>query len=192
MAHWRHSEQRPQVFCDLLGRGLRWVSLDDIASSIDEELLEVPRDIRAVALLSLQPPVEIACTVTVDIDLGEQWEIDGVLAGRELEDLGVSAGFLGAELVARESQDREALRRVVFVERTQTCVLRRQASSAGDVDDQTDRVSVVDEINGLTRDRRHRDVIHVRHTRTLTLTADHGWFCWCCFTTSASSAGLRV
>jgi hypothetical protein len=56
------------------------------------------------------------------------------LRGREFEDLGVGAGLLVRELVARESEHDDVV--VVIVKRTQTCVLRREASSAGDVDDQ--------------------------------------------------------
>jgi hypothetical protein len=87
--------------------------------------------------------------------------IEAELQRGELEYLGIGAGFLGAELVAREGEHREAARRVVFVERTQTCVLRGEASSAGDVDDEADRTSVVAEVDGLAGDRRHGEVVHV-------------------------------
>jgi hypothetical protein len=42
------------------------------------------------------------------------------------------------ELVTRETQNGQPLG--VVVKRTQTCVLRREASIAGDVDDQTDLI----------------------------------------------------
>ena len=146
---------------DLFRRCLWRVALDDVARSINQELLEVPRDVGTVALLRPQPRVQLAGSVAVDLDLGEHRERGVVLAGRELENLGVSAGLLCAELIAGKRQDGEALGRVVFVEGTQTCVLRCEASKTRDVDDETDRVSVAAEIDGFARDRRHREVIHV-------------------------------
>jgi hypothetical protein len=87
----------------------------------------------------------------------EHRERDAVLRGGEFEDLGVGPGFLSAELVAGESEDRNI---VVFVmEGTQTCVLRGEASSARDVDDQTELVPELVERDGVAGDRDHLEVV---------------------------------
>jgi hypothetical protein len=139
---------------NLLGRGDRREPLDHVALLVDEELLEVPGDVGAVALAwlgVLQDLVEGSGAVAVDLDLGEHREVDVVLRLHELEDLLRGSGLLLAELVARETEDREAL--VVVVERTQTCVLGRETSIAGDVDDQADLAAVGLEGDVVTGDR---------------------------------------
>jgi hypothetical protein len=126
----------------------------DVPLAVDEELLEVPGDVGAVALAwlgVLQDLVEGSGAVAVDLDLGEHREVDVVLRLHELEDLLRGSGLLLAELVARETEDREAL--VVVVERTQTCVLGRETSIAGDVDDQADLAAVGLEGDVVTGDR---------------------------------------
>jgi hypothetical protein len=79
------------------------------------------------------------------------------LRGGELQDLGVGARFLSGELVAREGEDRQVV--VVVVERTQTCVLRGEASSAGDVDDQAELTAELVEGDLLPGDRGHLEVV---------------------------------
>jgi hypothetical protein len=126
----------------------------DIPVAVDEEFLEVPRDVGAVArawLGLLQHFVERGGAVAVDLDLGEHREVDVVLGPDELEDLLGSSGLLLPELVAGETEDREAL--VVMVESTQTCVLGCEASIAGDVDDQADLAAVRLEGDIVTGDR---------------------------------------
>jgi hypothetical protein len=154
-------EQRWDVFPDLFWCDLRGITVDDVAITIDEELLEVPRDVGALAALRFQPGVQVARSGTVDLDLREHRERGVVLGGRELEDLSVRTRFLPSELIAGKSEDCEAVRLVVFVERTQTCVLRREPSSTRHVDDEADGAAVDAEIDRFTRDRRHREVIHV-------------------------------
>jgi hypothetical protein len=148
---------------DVLGRGHGGEPLDDVALAVDEELLEVPRDVGAVTGLRLEPGVQLARPLAVDLDLREQREGAVVLRGRELEDLGVGARLLCTELVAREAQDGEAPVLVVFVERTQTCVLRGEASSARDVDDEQDLAGVFAEVDRVTRDGRQCEVVDVCH-----------------------------
>ena len=138
-------------------------ALDDVALSIDEELFEVPGDVATVALLALQPGVQVACRIAVDVDLVEHREGDVVRAGGELEDLGVGAGLLPTELVAREGEHREAGGLVVFMKRTQTCVLRGEASSARDVDDEEHLIAEIAKGDIVTRDGLHGEVIHGGH-----------------------------
>ena len=73
------------------------------------------------------------------------------------EDLLVGSGLLGPELIAREPEDGDVI--VVFMKRTQTCVLRREASSAGDVDDQADLVLEPIERHLVACDRGHLEVV---------------------------------
>ena len=98
-----------------------------------------------------------AAPVAVDLDLGEHGEVDVVLRGRELEDLGVGARFLGAELVAREAEHLHVVELVV--ERTQTCVLRREASSARDVDDHEHLTAELFEVDQIAGDARHLELV---------------------------------
>ena len=68
-----------------------------------------------------------------------------------------------AELIAGERKDGEAGGAVLFVKRTQTCVLGCQPSEARNVDDETDGASVGTEVDLFTGDGLHGDVVHVSH-----------------------------
>jgi len=122
----------------------------DLTVDVDQELLEVPCDVGGFTLsglLSLQPLVEVAGIVAVDIDLGKNREIDLVVVGDELTDLFCTTGLLIGKLIAWKCQDLEAVGFVV--ERTQTCVLRRKASKARDVDYQAGGAGEVGEVDRL-------------------------------------------
>ena len=88
------SEEGGDLGSELFGRDLRAEPTNDVALTVDEELLEVPRDGGTVTLLRLQPDVQIAGTITVDFDLGKHRECRVVLRRGELEDLGVGARLL--------------------------------------------------------------------------------------------------
>ena len=140
----RKSQLRAEVLIELCADVLgsdHWAKPgNDGTRLVDKELLEVPRDCIALGvawLLGAQPLVEIASTVAVDLDLGEHREVGVVLRRGELENFSVGSGLLAAKLVTRKGQNGKSLGGVVSLKRTQTCVLRRKASSAGDVDDQT-------------------------------------------------------
>ena len=62
-----------------------------------------------------------------------------------------------AELVAREPEHLDVVELVV--ERTQTCVLGGEASSAGDVDDEEHLVTELVEVDLFARDARHLEVV---------------------------------
>ena len=111
------------------------------------------------ALLSrgrLQHRVERSFVVAVDLNLGEHREVRVILRGGELENLLVRARFLCTELVARKGEDGDV---GISVKRTQTCVLRREASSARYVDDQTCLAAELVERHGLAGDRRHFEIM---------------------------------
>ena len=96
-------------------------------------------------MLGLEPRVEGGGTVAVHLDLGEHREVRVVAQCRELEDLGITTRFLSPELVAGEGEDVEPGVAVGLLQCTQTCVLGREASTAGDVDHQTEMTVVPSE-----------------------------------------------
>jgi hypothetical protein len=144
----------------LLRRGGRSEPGHDLAVGVDEELLEVPGDVGTVALaglFGLEPLVERFSAVAVHLDLVEHRERHAELRRGELEDLLVRSGLLSCELVAGKSEDGDVV--VVVMKRTQTCVLRREASSAGDVDDQADLPAELVEGDLLAGDRGHLEIV---------------------------------
>ena len=157
-------QQLAQLLGDRFGRDPRRESSHHIAGGIHEELLKVPGDIRALALtglLGLEPLVQLGSVVAVHVDLGEHREIDVVVVGDEGTDFFGGAGLLLAELVAREAEDADPV--VVMMKRTQTCVLRRDASSGGNVDDETGLIGELREGHLLTLKRRHGEVVESAH-----------------------------
>ena len=86
---------------------------------------------------------------------------DVVVVGDEGTDFFGGAGLLLAELVAREAEDADPV--VVMMKRTQTCVLRRDASSGGDVDNEAGLIGKVREGHLLTLKRRHGEVVESAH-----------------------------
>lgn len=148
---------------DFLGCDHRSETGDYSTAAVDEELLEVPRDVAGfggAGLFGAQPLIQIAGTVAVDVDLGEHREVGVVFRRGELEDLAIGAGLLRPELITRKGEDVETAIGKVELKRTQTCVLRRKASITRDVDDEADLIAVPVECNRLTTDRGHREVIH--------------------------------
>jgi hypothetical protein len=87
----------------------------------------------------------------------EHRERDAVVRRGELEDLLVGSRLLRTELIAREGEDGDVV--IVVVERTQTCVLRREASTTRDVDDQAELVREAVERQQVARDRGHLELV---------------------------------
>ena len=79
-------------------------------------------------------------------------------------DLGICTRLLSAELIAGKREDREALGLIVLMECMQTCILGRESSSRGDIDDQADLTFVLRELNLLSRDRCHFEVAQGCHS----------------------------
>ena len=71
--------------------------------------------------------------------------------------------LLAAELVAGEAEDGQIV--VVVVERTQTCVLGCEPSTAGDVDHEAELTPVLLEGDLLAGDRGHLQVVEIGHGR---------------------------
>jgi hypothetical protein len=148
-------------------RGGGWSETsDDRTASINEKLFEVPPNVIA-ALLFAKPSEQRRRVVTIDLDLGEHREGHPIFGGRKFENLGVGAGLLSAELVAREREDLKALCGVFVMKRTQTCVLRREASSTRNVDDQANLIDVRVKRDRFARDRFHAEVGKSRHPLTV-------------------------
>ena len=131
-------------FC---GRGLRRVAFDYVALAIDEELGEVPANAAAeeAGLLVFEELVERVGGVAVDVDFAEDGEFDAIVQVTERFDVGVGAGLLMSELIAREAEDFESARVVLGVELLQTFVLRSESALAGGVHDEQDFALVVGE-----------------------------------------------
>ena len=172
----RASAARLQVLLqldgNLLWRDGRPPTSQDLSVPADEKLGEVPANVLValfVRIAALEELVEIASSVPVDLDLGEHREVGVVLGAGEFEDLFVRTGLLGAELVAREAQDVEALVLVLFMKGTQTCVLAGEASTAGEVDYQADRAFVVGEALLLAGNRGHLEIVNACHGLLLSL-----------------------
>jgi hypothetical protein len=113
--------------------------------------------------LAFEESVERSLVGSVYVDLGEHRKVHVELRLRELEDLGVGAGLLIGELIARNTEDDQVV--IVIVKRTQTCVLRRKASTAGDVDNKGHFALVVSEADLVARDGRHVDVLEIHERR---------------------------
>lgn len=153
-----------EICRDVFWGGRRCVPLDHVAGLVDEEFLEVPGDVSGLAFARLgflEHLIEGSGAVAVHFDLREHGEAHIELRGCEFEDLSVGAGLLVRELVARKSEHDDVV--VFIVKRTQTCVLRCEASSAGDVDDQRKDALELIEAHLLTGDGRHFEIMEVGH-----------------------------
>ena len=157
-------QQRLNTRFDLLGCGLRFESLDDVTRTVHQEFGEVPGDV--TRLSGLEQIIERAGAIPVDLDFFEHRERNVELRLSERQDLFVAARFLGAKLVARKRQDAEALIFICFVEGTQTCVLRRESSATGDVDDQAEAILKLRQAHRVPGDQRHFDTMEFRHGST--------------------------
>lgn len=85
------------------------------ALAIKKKLCEVPLHMLRVGT-GFQPFVEVACFWVIYIDLFHDRESYSVFLLGESYDLSSAFGLLTAELVARESEDLEALITVGFVD----------------------------------------------------------------------------
>jgi hypothetical protein len=160
------SEVAGQLLADLLGSDLRGEARDDLPGPIDQELREIPGNVGVavlVRLLRFQEIVEVTGPVAVDFDLREERKSDTVSGFRELQDFGVAAGLLAAELIARESEDREVLRAEAFEEGMQTCILGGESSLARQIDDQADLAPILRQGDAITRNQRRLEVVEASH-----------------------------
>src|SRR5262245_48903342 len=124
----------------VLGLHVVLVELDDPAVLADEVLAEVPA--RRFLGLRDQGGVDGRGVLALDDDLLEDRE-GRLVAARALLDLGGSAGFLAAEIIAGEAQDREALFLQLLVHFLQTGVLRSRPSLAGEIDDERHLAGII-------------------------------------------------
>lgn len=123
--HHRHSLGRRlggvngglDVALDAVGRRGRLITLHIVPTS-DKELAKVPLNVSSAeggeegaAAVALELLVERVRVGAVDIDLGHEHErrLHTVVGGRKRLDLGIAAGLLATELVAREAEDDKAV-----------------------------------------------------------------------------------
>src|SRR6185295_17992317 len=76
-------------------------------------------------------------------DLGENWKSDVVLCGAERLDLLVGARFLRHEVVRGKSKNHETTILVLHIKLLQALILRRESTSARDVDYQNHLASIL-------------------------------------------------
>lgn len=163
-------EQLRQDGTDFL-RCHRWrKSGNDRALGINEELGEVP-GYRTVTLLvrsgGCQPLIQRTGTTAINVDLAEHREVNVVLARRKREYLGVAAGLLSTELIARKRENRQTTRPKFGLKGTQTCVLWRQPSTTRDIDDETVTALEHREINDIAADSDHAQGVEAGHGKLL-------------------------
>eukprot|EP01139_Manchomonas_bermudensis_P024738 Amastigsp_a843318_215.p1 type:complete len:383 gc:universal Amastigsp_a843318_215:231-1379(+) len=115
--------------------------------SVEEELCEVPLDASAESpfQLGLEPDVKGVGPAAVDLDLLEHVERDAE-ASNKVADVVSGTGLLLAELIARESENRQTLRLESGIQRLKLCVIPLgQPSEARHVDDDDDASEVLGE-----------------------------------------------
>src|SRR4051812_9764609 len=154
---------------DVLGqrRGsvLRCIALHHPAILADQELGEVPLDrldAEQARGFRRQPLVQRVRVAAVDVDLGHHREAHAVVALAELADLRIAARILRAELVAGEADHHQPAVLVGLVQLLQPAELRREAASAGGVDDQQHLACVLLQRDGLAVDALGLEVVRGR------------------------------
>ena len=114
-----------------------------------------------VGMTGFQELIDFAGAVAIDVDLGKHREGRAVFGRRELEDLCIGPGLLSTELIARKREDVQAVR--LIMKGTQTCVLISKASTACDVDDETELPFELGQPDGLTLDRSGFKIVQTGH-----------------------------
>src|SRR6266850_4502977 len=128
-----------------------------------DELGEVPGDVtRAVRLRRLagEPRVERRAAGAVHVDLREHRKAHAVGRGAERLHVGVAARLLTAELVARESEHREAAALLLRVQRLEPLIVRGEAALRGDVHHQQYLAAKIGELLRFAVDRRELEVVN--------------------------------
>ena len=106
--------------------------------------------------------------------LVEQFEAHAIGGGAELLDLIEGPRLLGAEVVAGEAEDGEALGGEAVLQRLQAGVLAREAAAAGHVDDQQHRAAPLAEPALLAGGGAHHHVTHVQRHGVLGMDVRRG------------------
>ena len=160
----RLAEMRLESFADVFGCHLRPEALQDLAVASNQELGEVPGDVFVslfVGISLLEEAIDVRCSVSIDVDLREERKVGVVFRLCELQDLRIRSGLLRSELIARKTEHAESVR--LFVKGTQTCVLTGEASTTGDVDDQTELAFELREPDGLSSNRLRFEIVKTGH-----------------------------
>ena len=120
----------------------------------NEKLLEVPANIVAGADGG-ELGIQRRAVGAVDFELAEDGEAHVIFVGAKSENLIHRTRLLATKLITRETQHHEALALILFVERFEAGILRRQAAFAGYVDDQHHIAFVIAERLSLSLSVRH-------------------------------------
>ena len=162
---------RYDILLEVLGFGYRRKALDGLAILGNKELGKVPEDI-AVFLHALADTFEHSVcgfgfesfvllgrclrfevlkdgigVSAVHIAFCHQREGHTVVETAELLDLLIASGFLVGELVARETENHEALVFVFLVQLFQTVVLRRETALGSSIDDENNLPFIVSKVH---------------------------------------------
>src|SRR5437870_5002141 len=114
------SEQSLNVVGDCLRLDLGRIALDDLTLAVHEELGEVPFDrfgAKQASFFFFQVLIQWSSIPAVDIDLREQRKRDTVVDFAKGRDLVLAARLLGPELVAGKTQDFQAARVHLLIQR---------------------------------------------------------------------------
>ena len=84
---------------------------------------------------ALEKTIKRMGALAVDFYFREEREGDVVFFVAKLLDLGLAAGLLTPELVAGKTEHDEPTLAILTIQRFQPLILRREAASAGDIDD---------------------------------------------------------
>ncbi len=106
------SEMRLHRLGDFFRRHLRRRALYHLSITPDQKLGEVPGDVLFTLIVGetrLEKLVDLAGSVAIDVDLRKHREGRPVFRSRELENFGVSSGFLRTELIARKTENAELI-----------------------------------------------------------------------------------
>lgn len=89
--------------------------------------------------------IQLAGTVSIHLDFCKQREVDIVFGLGKFQNFFVGTGFLSTELITGKAENSEPLVAELFLNGTQTCVLGREASLTGQVDDEQCLIAVFGE-----------------------------------------------
>ncbi len=169
-------QSRRHITLDRLWLVARRIAVENCAVGTDKELGEVPLDRLSTedpGLLRLQVFVERVRVLAVHLDLCEHRKADAVVPSTELLDLDLTTRLLLSELITGKTEHHESPVLEFVVERLQSCVLRREAALARDVDDEQGLTAVNVHLLRFAVDGHEVDVVEAHRSSPRTLRQDN-------------------
>ena len=137
-----------------------------MAAAIDQEFGEIPLDrlgAEEPGLRGLQITIDGRRMFAVDVDLREQRKRHAVVDFTKLFDRRFVARLLVAELIAGKAEHFEALAAILFVQRFEALVLRRESAFARSVHHEEHLALVAIQLDGLAVDVVDGEVVERGH-----------------------------